>query len=216
MRNDLICIAEGHLDMRKRLFVMGAMLVLLVSFASMPAVFASPRSTQAQTTSIQVQTVFASPVTVASIASTSAKVTPSRTMPCSGVTFVVLHGSQPPTVSCISSTTSRGTKPGITPDGLGTSPCNDTALWLYANANFQDPELCLIGAGQANLSDFSINWLQTWADVVSSYWAGCSAGQLSNAYGDEWIDFDPYERNNYVGDWFNDKAQYVTLYSNCS
>lgn len=138
---------------------------------------------------------------------------------------VVLHGNQPPTVSCASDsapTSKNVSKPQsgvILPPAIGQdSGCGTKSLWLYSDANFGGDRICFIGAGQVDLGNLGdCKWWGciAWSALVSSYWSGCSGGKLLKPGQTEWITFGSYSSDNYVGDIFNDQIRYVNLFSNC-
>jgi len=84
--------------------------------------------------------------------------------------LVTLHGSNLPTVQCQDKkTTTNGVSPNLTNGGC---PGN---LEVFSDAQDQGDNLCFVGTGNANLTDFCLPWYDggcfegTWNDIVSSY-----------------------------------------------
>jgi hypothetical protein len=84
--------------------------------------------------------------------------------------LVTLHGSNLPTVQCQDKkTTTNGVSPNLTNGGC---PGN---LEVFSDAQDQGDDLCFVGTGNANLTDFCLPWYDggcvngTWNDIVSSY-----------------------------------------------
>jgi hypothetical protein len=158
-----------------------------------------------------------------SSAHATAKFAVSSQAPCHN-TAVVLHGTQPPTISCADGQSSVKTKSvvgKIQPNAIHTGDCSGASLWLYWDASFSGDRLCVRGAGQLDLQTVTNNnqcflgVCLNWFDEVSSYFSGCSTGKLSETNTSVYQTFSAYESVSYVGNAFNDSFRYVALDSNC-
>jgi hypothetical protein len=127
---------------------------------------------------------------------------------------VVLHGTQPPTVTCLQTATAP-LAARVTPD-RSTGCIGD--LILYQDANYGGSVLCLSGRGLYNLNNFPINCFLvfcngTWNDQLSSFSTGQQRGHFAWDINNQgaWYGFSPGQNVSYIGNTWNDQASSVEI-----
>jgi hypothetical protein len=131
---------------------------------------------------------------------------------------VHLYGTLPAKTTCLVASTAGG----ITPDTTIASCSTIDALWLYWNANESGAEICFIGYGWANLTDWaSCNAVAcyNWNDQTSSFITGCAPVDFFTDIngGGSQVDAVAFERRNFpLGSVGNDTLSSVHLLSSCT
>ena len=84
---------------------------------------------------------------------------------------VTLHGSDNPTLKCQDRTVSRL---GVTPYTLATTcaSANDLKIYQDAGQHSTGAVICFSGTGFINMTDYWVNWFQSWNDQASSWSSG--------------------------------------------
>jgi len=138
---------------------------------------------------------------------------------------VHLYGVLPAATTCLdgnTTTTSPKTAGLITPD-TSTSSCVTKALWIWENANESGAEICFIGSGFANMTDYrhcGIILCYSWNDAASSFYTGCSQvtfhvdiGATNN---DKHATASAYQASNFpFGAVGNDQLSSIAIAFNC-
>ncbi|GCF11349.1 hypothetical protein KDI_49130 [Dictyobacter arantiisoli] len=89
------------------------------------------------------------------------------------VELVHLNGSNAPTVECLRPEKTAGQ---IIPNTYGTD-CTSQALLLQAQDNNGTLQICFLGTGFINLTDYTWRfWPNTWNDRPTYYQSGCTRG----------------------------------------
>jgi hypothetical protein len=157
------------------------------------------------------------------------------------ITEVDLHGTLPPTTKCLNNSATSAPQPsslsttapayssihvtkGCSLFNFPCLPCDENDNWIYSDASLQGAELCIRGAGQIDLryffacldphEDWCLN-MESWAYIISSFWAGCSSGKMLKDGLGEWFPFGAFDRVTYVGNYWNDQIRYVEQDSGC-
>ncbi len=131
--------------------------------------------------------------------------------------IVYLHGSNPPTTTCFLKTKPLAGQ--ASPDTVE-YPCGDMPtpwLWLAADVNFGGAQICFVGTGAANLSDFWITWpFDTWAGDVSAFRSAAVGRLTMGTNGNGYSCHYNYGTNvnwivSYCGSGWNDAASWFTI-----
>ncbi|HLX41152.1 MAG TPA: hypothetical protein VKR42_11510 [Ktedonobacteraceae bacterium] len=134
------------------------------------------------------------------------------------VRIVYLHGRNGATTSACK----VKEKPAKAIPFIAQYPCGDRlpTPWvsLYQDAWYGGAQICFVGPGSVNLTNYWINGNTSWNDQTSSFNIGAN-GYMSidiNGNGNHcnfWYGDETYYINNACGSGWNDNASYVNIYN---
>lgn len=139
---------------------------------------------------------------------------PAAHSPCF-VRIVYLHGQSPATSQC-----KVAKKPDHPIPQFASYPCGDQLPYpwvsLYQNSGYGGAQICFVGTGSGNLTNYWINWFTSWNDQTSSFNMGAYGYMTTDINGNGGhCYFHPGAEtsyiNNYCGSGWNDVVSYVNI-----
>ncbi|HJT54924.1 MAG TPA: hypothetical protein VJ761_00405 [Ktedonobacteraceae bacterium] len=182
---------------RVRLLALAVLFASLLSFTALGTALASTGSAGVRTAQANVHSS-----------------DPSLQSPCF-VRIVYLHGQNPATSQC-----KVAKKPAHPIPQFASYPCGDQLPYpwvsLYQNSWYGGAQICFVGLGSGNLTNFWINGHTSWNDQTSSFNMGAYGNMSSDINGNgNHCYFSPgaetYYINNYCGGGWNDVVSYVNI-----